>query len=82
MMKAEYRYISICRHHGYRILNARGLLTANKGSTLFVDGDAPNTIVTYNFWQEHKLTLVDLNRARHFRLDTLNQEQLLAQNDT
>ena len=82
MMKAEYRYISICRQHGYRILKASGLLTPNKGSTLFVDGDTPNTIVTYNFWQEHKLILVDLNRARHFRLDTLNQEQLLAQNDT
>ena len=58
------------------------LLTRNKGSTLFADGDTPNAIVTYNFWREHRLIVVEPNRPRHFRLDTINQEQLLALNDT
>ena len=31
------------------------LLTRNKGSTLFADGNTPNAIVIYNFSQEHKL---------------------------
>ena len=57
-------------------------LTRNKGSTLFVDGDTLNAIVTYNFWREHRLIVVDPVRPRHFRLDTINQEQLLALNDT
>ena len=47
---AEYPYISIYRQHGYRRRKVRVLLTRNKGSTLFVDEDTPNTIVTYNFW--------------------------------
>ena len=46
------------------------LLTRNNGSTLFADGDTPNAIVTYNFWREHRLIVVDQNRPRHFRLDT------------
>ena len=52
-------------------------LTCNKGSALFGDRDTANTIVTYNFWQEHKLMVVDPNRLRHFELDMINQEQLL-----
>ena len=58
------------------------LMTRNKGSTLFADGNTPNAIVTYNFWREDRLIVVDSNRPRHFRLDTINQEQLLALNDT
>ena len=58
------------------------MLTRNKGSTLFADGDTSNVIVTYNFWQEHRLIVVDPNRPRYFRLDTISQEQLLALNDT
>ena len=80
--EAEYPYISICRQHGYRSHKARVMLTRNKGSTLFVDGDTPNVIVTYNLRRERRLIVVDANRARHFRLDTINQEQLLALNDT
>ena len=57
-------------------------MTCNKGSTLFADGNTPNAIVTYNFWREDRLIVVDSNRPRHFRLDTINQEQLLALNDT
>ena len=48
--EAEYPYISICGQHGYRRHKVRVLLTCNKGSTLFADGDTPNAIVTYNFW--------------------------------
>ena len=48
--EAEYPYISICGQHGYRRHKARVLLTRNKGSTLFADGDTPNAIVTYQFW--------------------------------
>ena len=74
--EAEYPYISICRQHGYRRHKVRVLLTRNKDSTLFADGDTPNAIATYNFWQEHRVIVVDPNRPRYFRLDTLNQEQL------
>ena len=58
------------------------LLTRNKGSTLFADEDTPNAIVTYNFWRDHSLIVVYPDMSRHFRLDTINQEQLLALNDT
>ena len=80
--ETEYPYISICGQHGYRRHKVKVLLIRNKDSTLFTDGDTPNTIVTYNFWREHRLIVVDPNRPRHFRLDTLNKEQLLALNDT
>ena len=80
--EAEYPYISICGQHGYRRHKVRVLLTRNKGSTLFADEDTPNAIVTYNFYQEHRLIVVDPNRPRHFRLDTISQEKLLALNDT
>ena len=58
------------------------LLAHNQGSTLFADGDTPNAIVTYNFWQGHSLSVVDPDGPRHFRLDMINQEQLLALKDT
>ena len=45
------------------------VLTRNKGSTLFSDGDTPNAIVAYYFWREHGLIVVDPNRPRHFGLD-------------
>ena len=80
--EAEYPYISIYRQHGYRRHKIRVLLTRNKGRTLFADGDAPNSIVTHNFGLEHRLIVVDPNRPRHFRLETINQEQLLTLNDT
>ena len=41
-----------------------------------------NGIVTFNFWREHRVIVVDPDRSRHFRLDMINQEQLLALNDT
>ena len=47
--EAEYPYISICGQHGCRRHKVRVLLTPNKGSALFADGDTPNSIVTYNF---------------------------------
>ena len=70
------------RQHGYRRHKARVFLARNQGSTLFADGDTPNAIVTYNLWREHRLIVVDPNRPRHFMLDMINQEQLLALNDT
>ena len=78
----EYPYISICGQHGYRRHKVRVLLTRNQGSTLFVDGDTPNAIVTYNFWREHGLIVVDPNRPRQFRLDMINQEQLILARST
>ena len=57
------------------------LLTRNKGSTLFADGYTPNAIVTYNFWRENRLIVVDPNMPRHFRLDMIDQEELLTLND-
>ena len=80
--EAEYPYISICGQHGYRRHKTRVLLARNQGSTLFVDSDTPNSIVTFNFWRKHRLIVVDPNKPRHFRLETINQEQLLALNDT
>ena len=79
--EAEYPYISICGQHGYRWHKARVMLTCNKGSRLFADGDTLNAIVTYNFWQGHRLIVVDPDRPRYFRLDMINQEQLFALNN-
>ena len=78
----EYPYISICGQRGYRTHKARVLLVRNEGSTLFANGDTRNAIVTYNFWREHGLIIVDPDRPRHFRSDMINQGQLLALNDT
>ena len=78
---AEYPYISICGQHGYRRHKSRVLLARNQRSTLFAERDTQNAIATYNFWREHRLIVVDPNRPRHFRLDAINSEQLLALND-
>ena len=80
--EAEYPYISICGQHGYRRHQVRVLLARYQCSTLFADGDTPNAIVTYNFWREHGLIVVGPNKPKHFKLDMINQEQLLALNDT
>ena len=45
----EYPYISISRPSCYRRHKARVLLIRNQGSALFVDGDTPNAIITFNF---------------------------------
>ena len=79
---AKYLYISICTQHGYRRHKVKILLAHNQGSELFVDEDIPNPIVTYYFWQEDRLIVVDPNRPRHFTLEMINEEQLLALNDT
>ena len=77
----EYPYISISGPSCYGRHKARVLLIRNQGSALFVDGDTPNAIITFNFWQEHGLIIVDSDRPRHFRIDMINQEQLLGLND-
>ena len=78
----EYPYISISRPSSYRRHKTRVLLIYNQSSTLFADGDTSNAIITFNFWREHGLIIVDPDRPRHFRLDMINQEQLLALNYT
>ena len=77
----EYPYISICGPHIYRRHKAKVLLIRNQGSTLIADGDRVNVIVTFNFWREHGLIIVDPDRPRHFRLDTINQEKFLSLTD-
>ena len=57
------------------------LLIRNQGSMLFADEDTLNAIVTFNFWQEHGLIIVDPDRPRHFRLDFIDREQFLVLND-
>ena len=78
----EYPHISISGRSCYRMHKVRVLLIRNQGSALFVDGDLPNAIITFNFWREHGLIIVDPDRPRHFRLYMINQEQLLALNYT
>ena len=58
------------------------LLIRNQGSTLFAEGDTSNAIIMFNFWLEQGLIIVDPDRPRHFRLDMINQDQLLALNYT
>ena len=58
------------------------MLLITRVASLFADRDTPNAIVTYNFWREHRLIVVDLGRPRHFKFDMINQEQLLTLNDT
>ena len=77
----EYPYIFICGPYSYRMHKAKVLLIRNQGSTLLADGDKPNAIVTFNFWREYGLIIVDPERPRHFRLDMISQEQLLVLND-
>ena len=45
--------------------SGRMLLTHNQCSTISADRDTPNTIVTYNFWREHRLIMANPNRPRH-----------------
>ena len=63
--EAEYPYISICGQHGYRRHKVMVLLTRNKVSALFADEDTLNAIVTYNFWRENEVIMVDPNRPRY-----------------
>ena len=81
-MTKQTPYISIGGQDGYRRHKVRVLLARNKGSTLFAEGYTPNAIVLYNFWREHRLIVVDLNKPRHFRLDAINWGQLLTLNNT
>ena len=74
--------ISISRPSCYRRHKNRVLLIRYQGSTLFVDGNTSNLIIMYNFWREHGLIKVDPDRPRHFKLDMINQDQLLALNYT
>ena len=65
----EYPYISVIRPSCYRRHNARVLLIRNQGSPLFADGDTPNVIITFSFWREHGLIIVDPDRPRQVRHD-------------
>ena len=76
----DYPYISISGPFCYRRHKARVLLIRHQSSALFADGDTLNAIVMFNFWQKHGLIIVNPDRPRHFRLDIINQEQLLALN--
>ena len=78
----EYPYISISGPSCYRRHKTRVLLIRNQGSTFFADGDTSNATIMFNFWREHGLIIVDLDRPRHFRLDMINQNQLLVLNYT
>ena len=57
--------------YGYRHHKTRVLLPHRHGT---VDADMSNATVTYNFWQNHRLLVVDSNISRHFRLDEINRE--------
>ena len=61
----EYPYISISRPSCYRRHKARVFLIRNQGSALFADGDTPNVIITFNFWREHGLIIVDPDRPTY-----------------
>ena len=78
----EYLCISIGGPSCYRRHKARVFLIRNQGPTLFSDRDTPNAIITFKFWQEHGLIITDPDMPRHFRLDMINQDQLLPLNDT
>ena len=54
------------------------MLARNKGSTMLAGGDMPNAIVMHNVLQEHRLIVVDPNILRHFRINMINWDQLLA----
>ena len=78
----EHPYISISGPSCYRRYKTRVLLIHNQGSTLPADGDTSSAIIMFNFWREHGLIIVDPDRPRHFRLDMINHDQLLALNYT
>ena len=77
----EHQSILIYLYVDRKVIEGTVLLVRNQGSTLFTE-DTPNAIITYNFWREHRLILVDPDRPRHFRLNMINREQLLALNNT
>ena len=77
----EHHSILIYLYVDRKVIEGTVLLVRNQGSTLFTE-DTPNAIITYNFWREHRLILVDPDRPRHFRLNMINREQLLALNNT
>ena len=56
---------------------ARVLLPHNQAST-FAEGYILNGIVTYKSLQKHRLIVVNSNTPRHFMLDAINREELLA----
>ena len=78
----KYPYISISRPFCYRRHKTRVLLIGNQGGTLFANGDTSNAIIMFNFLREHGLIRGDPDRPQHFRLDMINQDQLLALNCT
>ena len=78
----EHPYISISGPSCYRRHKTRVLLIHNQGNALFPDGDTPNAIFMFNFWQQHGLIIVDSDRPRRFRLDMISQEQSLTLNYT
>ena len=77
----EHHSILIDLYVDRKVIEGTVLLVRNQGSTLFTE-DTPNAIITYNFWREHRLIVVDPDRPRHFRLNMINREQLLALNNT
>ena len=77
----EHNSILIYLYVDRKVIEGTVLLVRNQGSTLFTE-DTPNAIITYNFWREHRLIVVDPDRPRHFRLNMINREQLLALNNT
>ena len=77
----EHHSILMYLYVDRKVIEGTVLLVRNQGSTLFTE-DTPNAIITYNFWREHRLIVVDPDRPRHFRLNMINREQLLALNNT
>ena len=77
----EQQSILIYLYVDRKVIEGTVLLVRNQGSTLFTE-DTPNAIITYNFWREHRLIVVDPDRPRHFRLNVINREQLLALDNT
>ena len=77
----EHQSILIYLYVDRKVIEGTVLLVRNQGSTLFTE-DTSNAIITYNFWREHRLIVVDPDRPRHFRLNMINREQLLALNNT
>ena len=74
---AGYPYMSVYEQHEYRSHNIRGWLAHNEISTFIEEGDAQNAVVMYNTWREHRLTAINPNRERYFRLGAISCEKLL-----
>ena len=77
----QMNYGTMCQKHGCRRHTIRVLLARNQSNILFPEENILNSLVTYNFRQGHRLIIVDPNQPRHFRLNTINREQMLAIND-